>query len=90
MVILDLNNFPEDTSCCDLARWLIAEKGHYPTELIQFMRGDMKVFKKNFNLDWWSKRAVQESTKGEKMRHVAYRGKLKQFHPPKGFLKNGK
>ena len=81
MVILDLNNFPETSTCGGLARWLIAEKGHHPNELIQFMRGKTKVFTKNYKLSYWVGTAVEESTKGEWMKTVPYRGDF-QLKPP--------
>ena len=81
MVILDLNNFPETSSCGGLARWLISEKGHHPNELIQFMRGKTKVFTKNFKLSYWAGTAVEESTKGEWMKTVPYRGDFKLKTP---------
>ena len=81
MVILDLNNFPETSTCGGLARWLIAEKGHHPNELIQFMRGKTKVFTKNYKLSYWARTAVEESTKGEWMKTVPYRGDF-QLKPP--------
>ena len=81
MVILDLNNFPETSSCGDLCRWLIAEKGNHPDELIQFMRGETRVFTKNFKLSYWAGTSVEESTKGEWMKTVPYRGDF-QLKPP--------
>ena len=80
MVILDLNNFPNQT-CGDLCRWLIAVKGHHPDERIKFMRGDMQIFTRNFKLSSWAKTAVQESTKGEKMKFVPYRGDFQLKSP---------
>ena len=81
MIILDLNNFPETSTCGGIARWLIAEKGHYPNELIQFMRGETKVFTKNYKLSYWAGTAVEESTKGEWMKTVPYRGDFKLKTP---------
>ena len=81
MIKLDLNNFPETSTCGDLARWLIAEKGHYPNELIQFMRGETKVFTKNYKLSYWAGTAVEESTKGEWMKTVPYRGDFQLKSP---------
>ena len=81
MVILDLNNFPETSSCCALARWLIAEKGHHPDERIKFMRGDMEIFTKRYKLSWWATQTVEESTKGEWMKTVPYRGDFKLKTP---------
>ncbi len=72
MIICDLNNFSEKATCGGIARWLIAEKGHHPDELIQFMRGDMKIFTKNFKLSYWAKTRVKESTDGEWMKTVPY------------------
>ena len=81
MIKLDLNNFPETSTCSDLARWLIAEKGYYPNELIQFMRGETKVFTKNYKLSYWAGTAVEESTKGEWMKTVPYRGDFQLKSP---------
>ena len=81
MIKLDLNNFPETSTCGELARWLIAEKGHYPNELIQFMRGETKVFTKNYKLSYWAGTAVEESTKGEWMKTVPYRGDFQLKSP---------
>ena len=81
MVILDLNNFPETSTCGDLCRWLIAEKGNHPDELIQFMRGETKVFTKNFKLSYWAGTSVEESTKGEWMKTVPYRGDFQLKSP---------
>ena len=72
MIFCDLNNFSEKATCGGIARWLIAEKGHHPDELIQFMRGDMKIFTKNFKLSYWAKTRVKESTDGEWMKTVPY------------------
>ena len=72
MIICDLNNLSEKATCGGIARWLITEKGNHPNELIQFMRGDMKIFTKNFKLSYWAKTRVKESTDGEWMKTVPY------------------
>ena len=72
MIICDLNNFSETATCGSIARWLITENGNHPDELIQFMRGDMKIFTKSFKLSYWAKTRVKESTDGEWMKTVPY------------------
>ena len=81
MIICNLNNFSQTATCGGIARWLIADKGHYPNELIQFMRGKTKVFTKNYKLSYWAGSAVEESTKGEWMKTVPYRGDFKLKTP---------
>ena len=81
MIICDLNNFSEMATFGGIARWLITEKGHHPDEPIQFMRGDIKIFTKNFKLSYWAGTSVEESTKGEWMKTVPYRGDFQLKSP---------
>ena len=81
MIICDLNNFSETATCGSIARWLITENGNHPDELIQFMRGETKVFTKNYKLSYWAGTAVEESTKGEWMKTVPYRGDFQLKSP---------
>ena len=81
MIICDLNNFSEKATCGGIARWLIAEKGNHPDEPIQFMRGDIKIFTKNYKLSYWAGTAVEESTNGEWIKTVPYRGDFKLKTP---------
>ena len=80
MITIDLNNYDEGKTCGDIARELIIT-GSDPTTLIRFMRGSTKVFKKDSPLNYWAATAVEESTKGEWMKHVPYRGSF-QTHTP--------
>ena len=79
MITIDLNNYDEGKTCGDIARELIIT-GSNPSALVRFMRGSTKVFKKDSPLNYWAGTAVQESTKGEWMKHVKYRPK--QSHTP--------
>ena len=79
MLFLDLNHYAEDLTCGDIARDLIAD-GTDPSTLVRFMRGSTKVFMNDSPLNYWAGTAVEESTKGEWMKHVKYRPK--QTHRP--------
>ena len=79
MITIDLNNYDESKTCGDIARELIIT-GSDPSTIVRFMRGSTKVFKKDSPLNYWAGTAVQESTKGEWMKHVKYRPK--QSHTP--------
>ena len=74
MITIDLNNYDEGKTCGDIARELIIT-GSNPSALVRFMRGNTKVFKKDSPLNYWAATAVEESTKGEWMKHVKYRPK---------------
>ena len=80
MITIDLNNYDEGKTCGDIARKLIIT-GSNPSALVRFMRGNTKVFKKDSPLNYWAATAVEESTKGEWMKHVPYRGSF-QTHTP--------
>ena len=80
MITIDLNNYDEGKTCGDIARELIIT-GSDPTTLIRFMRGSTKVFKKDLTLNFWAGTAVEESTKGEDMKHVPYRGSFLTHRP---------
>ena len=79
MLVLDLNHYPENMTCGDIARDLITN-GKDPSTLVRFMRGSTKVFKRDSPLNYWAGTAVEESTKGEFMKHVRYRAN--QTHRP--------
>ena len=79
MITIDLNNYDESKTCGDIARELIIT-GSDPSTIVRFMRGSTKVFKKDSPLNYWAATVVQESTKGEWMKHVKYRPK--QSHTP--------
>ena len=79
MLVLDLNHYPENLTCGDVARDLIAD-GTDPSTIVRFMRGKTKVFLNDSTLNYWSGTAVEESTKGEWMKHVKYRAN--QAHRP--------
>ena len=79
MIAIDLNDYDESKTCGDIARELII-KGSDPSTIVRFMRGSTKVFKKDSPLNFWAGTAVQESTKGEDMKHVKYRAN--QTHRP--------
>lgn len=79
MITIDLNNYDESKTCGDIARELII-KGSDPSTLVRFMRGKTKVFLNDSTLNYWAGTAVEESTKGEWMKHVKYRPK--QTHKP--------
>ena len=80
MITIDLNNYDESKTCGDIARELIIT-GSNPSALVRFMRGKSKVFLKDSTLNYWSGTAVEESTKGEWMKHVPYRGSFKTRRP---------
>ena len=80
MITIDLNNYDEGKTCGDIARELIIT-GSNPSALVRFMRGNTKVFKKDSPLNYWAATAVEESTKGEWMKHVSYIGSF-QTHTP--------
>ena len=81
MIICNLNNFSQTATCGGIARWLIGTKGHHPAELIQFMRGDTKVFTRDYTLGYWAKTRVKESTDGEWMKTVPYDDSFKLRSP---------
>ena len=72
MLVLNLNHYAETLTCGDIARDLIAD-GQNPSTLVRFMRGSTKVFMTDSPLNYWAGTAVEESTKGEWMKHVKYR-----------------
>ena len=80
MITIDLNNYDEGKTCGDIARELIIT-GSNPSALVRFMRGNTKVFKKDSPLNYWAATAVEESTKGEWMKHVRYRANQIQTPP---------
>ena len=80
MLFLDLNHYAENLTCGDIARDLIAD-GKDPSTLVRFMRGSIKVFKRDSPLNYWAGTAVEESTKGEWMKHVKYRDNQIQTLP---------
>ena len=80
MLVLDLNHYPENLTCGDIARDLIADSKD-PSTLIRFMRGSTKVFITDSPSSYWAGTAVQESTKGEDMKHVRYRANQIQTLP---------
>ena len=73
MITVDLNDHKEAGSCGEIARQLI-KTGSDPDQLIRFKRGTTKVFNEDFKLAYWAGTAVEESTKGEWMKVVPYRG----------------
>ena len=79
MITINLNDYDESKTCGDIARELIIT-GSDPSTIVRFMRGKTKVFKKDSTLNYWSRTAVEESTKGEWMKHVKYRDR--QTHRP--------
>ena len=80
MITINLNNFDESKTCGDIARELIIT-GSDPSTIVRFMRGSTKVFKKDSPLNYWSGTAVEESTNGEFMKHVPYRGNFQTRRP---------
>ena len=80
MITIDLNNYDECKTCGDIARELIIT-GSDPSTIVRFMRGKTKVFLNDSTLNYWAAKAVEESTKGEWMKHVPYRGSF-QTHTP--------
>jgi hypothetical protein len=79
MIVIDLNNYEERKTCGDIARELIIT-GSDPSTIVRFMRGKTKVFLNDLPLNYWAGTAVEESTKGEWMKHVRYRAN--QSHTP--------
>ena len=80
MITINLNDYDECKTCGDIARELIIT-GSDPKTLVRFMRGKTKVFKKDSPLNYWAATAVQESTNGEFMKHVPYRGSFQTRLP---------
>ena len=81
MITIDLNNYDENKTCGDIARELIIT-GSDPSTIVRFMRGKTKVFLNDSTLNYWSGTAVEESTNGEFMKHVPYRGSFRTHTPP--------
>ena len=79
MITINLNEYNERKTCGDIARELIIT-GSDPSTIVRFMRGKTKVFLNDSTLNYWSGTAVEESTKGEFMKHVKYRDR--QTHRP--------
>ena len=80
MITINLNEYNERKTCGDIARELIIT-GSDPSTIVRFMRGKTKVFLKDSTLNFWAGTAVQESTKGEDMKHVPYRGSFRTHTP---------
>ena len=80
MITIDLNNYDESKTCGDIARELIIT-GSDPSTIVRFMRGKTKVFLNDSTLNYWSGTAVEESTNGEFMKHVPYRGNFQTRRP---------
>ena len=80
MITINLNEYNERKTCGDIARELIIT-GSDPSAIVRFMRGKTKVFLKDSPLNYWAATAVEESTNGEFMKHVPYRGSF-QTHTP--------
>ena len=80
MITINLNDYDESKTCGDIARELIIT-GSNPKTLVRFMRGKTKVFLNDLPLNYWAGTAVEESTKGEWMKHVPYRGSFKTHTP---------
>ena len=80
MIAIDLSDYDENKTCGDIARELIIT-GSDPSTLVRFMRGKTKVVLKDSPSNYWAGTAVQESSKGEWMKHVPYRGSF-QTHTP--------
>ena len=79
MITINLNEYNERKTCGDIARELIIT-GSDPSTIVRFMRGKTKVFLNDSPLNYWAATAVEESTKGEWMKHVRYHPK--QSHTP--------
>ena len=75
MLIINLSDCPNGKSCGSIARQLI-KQGQNSDQLIRFYRGKTKVFNEDLNLGYWAGITVEESTKGEWMKVVPYRGDL--------------
>ena len=80
MITINLNEYNERKTCGDIARELIIT-GSDPSAIVRFMRGKTKVFLKDSPLNYWAGTAVEESTKGEWMKHVSYRGSFQTRLP---------
>ena len=80
MLAIDLNDYTEARSCGEIARELV-KTGSDPDQLVRFYRGTTKVFNEDFTLAYWAGTAVEESTIGEWMKVVPYRGNF-QLHTP--------
>ncbi len=80
MITIDLNNYDESKTCGDIARELIIT-GSDPSTIVRFMRGKTKVFLNDSPLNYWAATAVEESTNGEVMKHVPYRGSFQTRRP---------
>ena len=80
MITINLNDYDESKTCGDIARELIIT-GSNPKTLVRFMRGKTKVFLSDSPLNYWAGTAVEESSKGEWMKHVPYRGNFQTRIP---------
>ena len=68
---IPLNKFRQTPSCGSIARLMI-KTGSHPDQVVRFVRGNTKVFTKDYTLGYWSKTRVKESTDQESMKTVPY------------------
>ena len=73
MLNINLSDYPNGKSCGSIARQVI-KQGQDPSLVVRFMRGNTKVFNEDLTLGYWAGTTVEESTKGEWMKVVSYRG----------------
>lgn len=68
---IPLNKLRQTPSCGSIARLMI-KTGSHPDQVVRFVRGNTKVFTKDYTLGYWSKTRVKESTDQEWMKTVPY------------------
>ena len=68
---IPLNKLRRTPSCGSIARLMI-KTGSHPDQVVRFVRGNTKVFTRDYTLGYWAKTRVKESTDGEWMKTVPY------------------
>ena len=68
-ISIDLNDYPENLSCCLIARSLI-KAGHDPKTKVCFVRARTPIFNELISLNYFASRRVVESHNGEPMKCI--------------------
>ena len=69
MVVIDLNDYPEELSCQKIARRLL-EAGHHEQTQLAFVRGKTPIFQSFDTIGYFANTKVLESHNGERMKRV--------------------
>lgn len=80
MIVIDLSEYPNNTSICTLCRELIRQ-GARPDEVVRFTRGTTQVFTQDFPLRHWAKLRVVESTGNQFPRFIGGKRDDLSHHP---------